>query len=70
MLAADTDAFLSVGGPFVRTATSSQKNIFELIHAGIGEEECWIVERHDRRTRHDRMPPLFEEAEKTPAYFG
>jgi len=68
MLAANSDALLSIGTSGVCSCSPAKENIFELIHAGIGKEEGWVIVRNDRCGRDYSMPLGFEELEKFLSY--
>jgi hypothetical protein len=53
VLAAGANAFLRGGGALVGALLDAGKDVLELHHAGIGEHQCRIVARHQRRRRHD-----------------
>ena len=53
MLAAGAHAFLRGGGALVGALLDAGKDVLELHHAGIGEHQCRVVARHQRRRRHD-----------------
>lgn len=61
MLAADTDAFLRIGGADITAPARPEEHIFKLVHSGVGEQEGRIVVRNHRRARNDRMLPVGKE---------
>ncbi len=48
VLAAGPDAFLGAGGPGIGAGLFSQKNLFELHHAGVGEQQGGVAGGHER----------------------
>ncbi len=48
VFAADADALLRGGGPRVVPLAFAGKDIFELVHPRIDEEECGIIVGNDR----------------------
>ena len=69
MLAAGAHAFLRSRGAGVVALLQSQKNVFELVHARIGEQQCGIIRRHQRRRMHLLVPLLHKKVEKLAADF-
>ena len=53
VLAASANALLRVNGAFVIARATTKKHILELIHTRVGEEQGWIVVRHNRTRRHN-----------------
>ena len=70
VLAAGAYAFLRGRGASVRTLVEAEENILELVHAGIGEQERRIVERHQRTGSDDLMAPGGKEVEEGLANLG
>src|SRR5439155_6586329 len=64
VLATDAEALLAVDGPHVRTALVAEEHLFELHHAGVGEEQARVVLRDQGRARHDGVPALLEEIQE------
>jgi len=64
MFAADADALLAVGRAFPFGLRMAEKDILELVHSRVGEQQRLIPHRHDRPARHKRMPALFEKFNK------
>ena len=54
------ETFLGVHGPAVVPLACSKKNILELVHPGIREEQCGIAMRRQRIARHYLMPSIPE----------
>ena len=52
VLAADADALLRAGGARVGSALLAEKNVLELDHAGVGEQQRRVVVGHQRRAAH------------------
>jgi hypothetical protein len=46
-----------------------EKDVFELDHAGIGEQQGRIVARDERTGRNDAVPVAFKELQESIAYF-
>ena len=53
VLATSANALLRVNGAFVIARATTKKHILELIHTRVGEEQGWIVVRHNRTRRHN-----------------
>src|SRR5262249_3328577 len=64
VLAADAQHLLAVGRARVRPRLGTQKDLLELHHAGVGEEQAGVVRRHERRARDDGVTALAEVVEK------
>ena len=64
VLATDAEALLAVDGPHVRTALVAEEHLFELHHAGVGEEQARVVLWDQRRARHDGVPALLKEIQE------
>ncbi len=67
VLAAGAHAFLRGGGAPIGPLLDAGKDVLELHHAGIGEQQGRIVARHQRARRHDFMPVRREIIEKRAA---
>ncbi len=61
VLAAGSDALLRIGRALVRPRACAEKYVFELIHAGVGEQQGRVVMRHDAAGRHGCMSVFFHE---------
>src|SRR5215470_927312 len=70
MLAARAHAFLRGGGAVVITMLKAQKNVFELVHASIGKQQCGVVGRNQRRRVHATVPLRLKELQEHLTYFG
>ena len=55
MLATHAHAFLAGSGPLVGPILVSEKDILELVHAGIGKQKRWILKGNQRCTGNDLM---------------
>ncbi len=64
MLAGDPDALLRIGSACVATRAHAQEDILELVHTRVGEQQCRIAVRNDRRRWHYRMSTFGEEVEE------
>src|SRR5260370_22398150 len=64
VLAAGADAFLARNGAAVVTLLEAEKDVLELVHPGVGEEQGGVVHGDERGTAHSSMAFLFEEAEE------
>ena len=64
MLSAGADAFLRGGSAGVVAALGTEEDILELVHAGVGEEQRWIIGRNERRGVHRAMHFGLEKAQK------
>ncbi len=69
VLAADTQTLLRVGHTLIFSGFVTEDNIFELVHAGIGEHQGRIVLDHHRSGGHDAMSFVAEEILEGFAYF-
>src|SRR5579871_1261281 len=49
VFAAGADAFLGAGGTGVVALFLAEEDVFELVHAGVGEQQSWVVGGHQRR---------------------
>jgi hypothetical protein len=64
VLAGDPQALLRVDGPGVRPLTGPQKDILELIHAGVREEQGPIPVRYEGRTGDNLVTLRLKELQK------
>src|SRR5712672_3511322 len=64
MLAAGADAFLRGGGFVVFALFEAEEDVFELVHAGVGEEQGGIAVGNERRAAHAAMAFALEEAQE------
>ena len=64
VLASSADAFLATGSAFVIALFEAEKNVLELVHASVGEEQRGVVRGDERGTAHDAVAALLEEAEE------
>jgi hypothetical protein len=64
VLAAGADAFLRRNRAHIGTLFQAGEDVLELHHAGIGEHQCRVVARHERRRRHDFVPLARKKVEK------
>ena len=62
MFTSGADAFLAGGNPLVFNFTLTGKNIFELIHSGIGEKQGRVIKRNHRRRGQAFVSVAFKEA--------
>lgn len=60
MLAAGADAPLRGGGAVIGTGIAASEYVFELHHAGIGEQQSWVIARHQRTAGHHLMAVALE----------
>jgi len=58
VLATCTDALLAVHRSRPRPCASAQKDVLELIHARVAEEQRWVIMGDDRRTWDDLVTGL------------
>src|SRR5262249_44606347 len=70
MLAAQAQAPLGIGCPRVGARLLAEEDVFELDHAGVGEQQGRVVVRDERRAAHDLVPTRAEEVEKAAPYVG
>ena len=56
VLAAGAHTLLRSGGAVVVTALDAEKDVFELVHARIGEQQCGVIRRHQRGGVHAAVP--------------
>mgnify|MGYP007135545662 CR=1 FL=1 len=64
VLAARADALLRGGGPDVITLLMTEEHVFELVHAGVGEQQRRVAGRNERRRGQRAVAPGGEEGEK------
>jgi hypothetical protein len=64
VFAARAHAFLRSGGAGVIALFQAQKNLLELIHAGVGEQQRGIVGGHQRTAAHHAMAARGKEVEE------
>jgi len=62
MFASGADTFLAGGSPLKINLALTGKNIFELVHAGIGEKQGRVVKRNYRRRGQAFVAASFKEA--------
>jgi hypothetical protein len=67
VFAANANALLRGGSPFVVADGAAEKDIFELVHPRIIEEERRVVMRHDGRRGDDCMSAVLKIFEETAA---
>ena len=70
VLASGAHAFLRGGGAGVVAVLEAEEDVFELVHAGVGEEQRGVVGRDERRGVDDLVSLLLEEAQKHGTNFG
>ena len=70
MLAARTNALLRRGRSPVIALLQTKKNVLELVHSGVSEEQCGIVRRNERRRMDFFMSILNKKVEELAAYLG
>jgi hypothetical protein len=70
VLAAGAHAFLRGGGAVVAALVEAEKDILELVHPGVGEQQRGVVVRHQRAGSHDLVAFRGEEVEELLADFG
>src|SRR5438034_4436685 len=70
MFAGDTHALLSGGGSLVGSLFQAQERIFKLYHAGVGEEQCSIICRHERTAGNNGMAFASKEVKKCATNLG
>ena len=64
VFAAHTHALLRRGGALIGATLLAKKEVFELVHPGVGEQQRRVVGRHQWRAGHDRVPVTLEVVEK------
>ena len=69
VLAARAHTLLRSRGPRVVALLEAQKDVLELVHPRIGEQQRGIAMRHQRRTLHPPVPLAFEKLQELFAYF-
>ncbi len=67
MLSGDAHAFLRIHGPSVGALIGAEKNVLELDHPGVGEEERWVVARDEGRRSDDGVAVLDKKVDEFPA---
>ena len=70
VLATRADALLGGGGAGVIALLQPQEHVFELVHAGIGEEQGGVIRRNQRRRVDTAVSFAFKEAQKCFSDFG
>ena len=70
VLAARADALLAGGRAHIVALFLAEEHALELHHAGVGEEQRLVADRHERRRRHARVPVALEIFEKSFAELG
>ena len=69
VLAAGAHAALRGGGAHVGALLLAEEHVLELHHAGIGEQQCRIIARHERARGHDGVALALEVIEETACGF-
>ena len=69
MFTAGPNAFLDTRGPLVGPDLSAQEGVLELIHSGVGKEQCGVSMGYNRTGVHDLVVPLLEECQVALAQF-
>src|SRR5690606_35650162 len=64
VLSRDAKALLRIYGAHIRTLAGAQKDILELVHPGIREQQSRISARHEGIAGHHLVAPLSEEAQE------
>src|SRR5262249_20545002 len=70
VLAAGADALLRSGCAVVVALLETEKDVFELVHPGVGEQKSGIVLRDQRRRMDALVPLLLEETQEDLANVG
>ena len=60
VLARDAHTLLSIRGTRVLARAQAQEHVLELVHSGVGEQECRIVYRDQRSAGNNRVPSLLK----------
>src|SRR5205807_9869469 len=61
VLAADTDALLAVDSTTIGSGAGAKEHVLELVHACVREQQRRVVQWHDARRWHERVPVLLGE---------
>jgi hypothetical protein len=69
VLAAGAHTFLTGGRTLVVALVDTEKNILELVHPRVGEQQRGVVRRDQRRTAHDAVAALGEKSQECLADF-
>jgi len=64
VLAAGAHAFVGRGGALVGALLEAEEDFFELVHAGVSEQQRGIPQRDERRAAHTLVALLLEKAQK------
>ncbi len=64
VLAGHAEALLRVDGAVVRALSGAEKDVLELVHPGVREEQGTVALRHEGRTRDDLVGFLLKEAQE------
>ena len=70
VLAARAHAFLRSGGARIVALFKSEEGVLELVHPGVGEQQCRIIRGHERGAAHHAMLSRSEIVEKLLAHLG
>ncbi len=70
VLAASAQTTLHRGSAYIVAFLGAKKHILELHHARVGEQQRWIVARHQTRRAHNGVTLRLEEAQKFFSYVG
>ena len=70
VLARNPQAFLGIGDPPAGGFLVPEKDVFELVHACIGEHQGWIILDHHGCTGNNMMLPGPEKIKKCLSYVG
>src|SRR5262249_55092859 len=64
VLAPGAYAFLRRGGALIGPLLQASKDVLELNHSGVREQQCRVVTRYERARRYDLVPVASEVVEK------
>ena len=64
VLAAGAHALLAAGGAGIGALFQAQEAVLELVHAGVGEQQCRVVGRNQRAGGNAGVPLFFKETEE------
>src|SRR4029077_12777097 len=70
MFSSRSHALLRGSRPRIAPFFQSQEDVLELVHACVGEQQGWIVLRHERGRMHLAVSLLKEIVQKFPANLG
>ena len=65
VFAADSHTLLGIRRPGILPLFQAKKDVLELIHPGVGEQQSWVITRHQRVAGNDGVIFTGEKIEKS-----